>query len=327
MESNLGWIGLRRPAKVVHARKTDSSSSKRQKMMPADAELASLPDGVLSIVGKYLALPSRVMFAAALPSAGVQAVVPPGSVSVLDFEEVEKELAMRLSDDDLGAILACLACEGAHTLHKLKLANCLNITGRGLEPLRGSTALQFIDLSLVGQFESPEIEGGLLSETIVIPILQSIIDTEGNGLRYLALPRTNGRLGRAGRANPSLSFTAIMPNTFTRPLLGVQGKVGELGNPATIPLGLLGSIHAPFARRRPVAATSLGSTMATIKATRAMIAGQCTARIARRTAILLAIANDARKSTALIVRLHGGVSLKKGVPAAGANLAVRAVYL
>ena len=119
-------------------------------------------------------------------------MVPPGSVIALDFEEIEKELAVRLSDDDLGAVLVIL--DAGHTLLKLKLANCLNITGRGLEPLRGSTALQFIDLSLVGQFvkvseiDDPEVEGGVLSVEIVTPVLQSIIDAEGNALRYLALP-------------------------------------------------------------------------------------------------------------------------------------------
>ena len=93
---------------------------------------------------------------------------------------------MRLSDDDLGAILACT--NAAHTLHTLKLTNCLNITGRGLGLLRGSTALCHVDLSLVGRFENADIDGGTLSETSVISILQSIIDAEGSALKYLALP-------------------------------------------------------------------------------------------------------------------------------------------
>ncbi|KAL9182972.1 hypothetical protein ACHAXT_004251 [Thalassiosira profunda] len=187
----------------------DSLISPKRQKTSADAGLASLPDGVLASVGEYLALPSRVLFSVALtapsssswakrhwiggPSAvGHQAVVPPGSVTTLDFEEIDEDLAVRLSDDDLGAVLAIL--DAGRNLHKLKLANCLNITGRGLEPLRGSTALQFVDLSLVGQFvkvpeiENPEVEGGVLSVAIVTPVLQSIIDAEGSALRYLALP-------------------------------------------------------------------------------------------------------------------------------------------
>ena len=95
---------------------------------------------------------------------------------------------MRLSDDDLGAMLVCI--DAVHTLNQLKLAHCVNVVGHGLEPIRGSTVLRQIDLYLVGRFESPKIRGEvLLSETAVIPILESILDTEGSSLTDVMFPR------------------------------------------------------------------------------------------------------------------------------------------
>ncbi|KAL7537536.1 hypothetical protein ACHAXR_007895 [Thalassiosira sp. AJA248-18] len=78
-------------------------------------------------------------------------------------------------------VLACI--DAGNHLQTLKLAGCVNITGRGLEPLRGSLVLEQIDLSLVGEHESPHIEPKpLISETEVLSILASIIDEDGNSL-------------------------------------------------------------------------------------------------------------------------------------------------
>ena len=54
-----------------------------------------------------------------------------------------------LDNDDLRAVLLCI--DAANNVESLKLTRCYNITGRGLEPLRGSKTLERIDLSLVGE--------------------------------------------------------------------------------------------------------------------------------------------------------------------------------
>ena len=95
-------------------------------MAPVSARFADLPDILLSDVASYLPSPSRAMFAAAVsspasswrerrwqgePSAAAKAIVslPSGDVwSVLDFGAVEQSLTERLTDDEVGAILACI---------------------------------------------------------------------------------------------------------------------------------------------------------------------------------------------------------------------------
>ena len=101
---------------------------------------------------------------------------------VLDFEDIEKSLAVRLTDDDLHAVLKCI---NAHdVLKKLKLTGCINITGCSLEPLRSSTVIQLIDLSLAKQFESPRsVVESKISQEVVTPILDSIVSANGSSLK------------------------------------------------------------------------------------------------------------------------------------------------
>jgi len=97
-----------------------------------------------------------------------------GNKLSLDFEDVEKSLAKKLTDADIGAVLTCTNAKDS--LRILKLAGCVNIVGSGLEPLRGSKVLEEIDLSMVGQHEKPTIEPEpLISHEVVLPILDSII--------------------------------------------------------------------------------------------------------------------------------------------------------
>jgi hypothetical protein len=123
---------------------------------------------------------------------------------VLDFGEIEKALAARLTDDDIKAVLWCI--NAANRVKKLSLANCINITGAGLEPLRGSTTIEQIDLSLVGKHEEPIVAQSWhppktfrsfgepfeppLSCEFVLPILISIIERGHlSSLEHLQFPR------------------------------------------------------------------------------------------------------------------------------------------
>ena len=94
--------------------------------------------------------------------------------STLDFGEIEKDLAARLSDDDISAILQHI--DAVNKLKRLRLTNCTKITGVGLEPLRGSTIIEQIDLSLTNDGESPRLDPEpSVSCELVLPILDSII--------------------------------------------------------------------------------------------------------------------------------------------------------
>ena len=83
-----------------------------------------------------------------------------------------------------------LSCTNAKvTLKTMKLTGCTRITGIGLEPLRGSTVLQQLDLSLVGYHENPILDPEpSISEAVVLPILHSIIDANGNSLKFIHHP-------------------------------------------------------------------------------------------------------------------------------------------
>ena len=66
----------------------------------------------------------------------------------------------------------------------------MGIVGTGLQPLIGSTVLESIDLSLVDVNESPSINPEPpISAELAVPILESIIDTEGNELVNVTLPK------------------------------------------------------------------------------------------------------------------------------------------
>ena len=97
-----------------------------------------------------------------------------------------------LDDDDLRAVLLCI--DAAKNVESLKLTRCYNITGRGLEPLRGSKTLERIDLSLVGDHDDPRVYIGIgkIKVKEVVPILKSIVINKSSGacpqLRHVQLP-------------------------------------------------------------------------------------------------------------------------------------------
>jgi len=171
--------------------------------------LIDLPDTILANVASFLVKPSQAIFAVAMtapsstwcvskrkrrqPSAASRGILERGQYGerqweVLDFEDIDRNLASKLMDHDLRAILLCI--DSVNKLEKLMLAGCVNITGRGLEPLRGSVILKQIDLSLVGRHESPHMESEpIISEDAILPILSSIIEKDGRHLRQLQLPK------------------------------------------------------------------------------------------------------------------------------------------
>ena len=207
----------------IKRRKIDDSVSK-----DAVCCLTGLPKEALIHVATFLAAPSRALFAASLDGSpgssdeNISAIFP-GNLSIgsggpvdfheisaqlnqdhvqkilwetealnqtdiLDFGKISKELVVQLSDDGIKTIL--LYVDAVNTVKRLKLANCINITGHGLEPLRGSTMIVQIDLSLDGDDENPRSldPEPPISCNAVLPILDSIISRGGCALKHLLFP-------------------------------------------------------------------------------------------------------------------------------------------
>lgn len=177
--------------------------------------ILDLPIESLTHVASYLTTPSRALFTVALALAHVDSSKKnPGTLwrqyerhavsidtitalngynrDTLDFADVETDLASRLSDYDVHAVLIII--DAANRLKTLRLSHCTNITGSCLEPLRGSLVLEKIDLSLVGDNESPKIEMDptahlpIMSFEHILPILDSIIHRNGNSLGHIQFP-------------------------------------------------------------------------------------------------------------------------------------------
>jgi len=171
--------------------------------------LTDLPTSALAHVSSFLATPSRALFAAVLDYCDVDSssAIAGDGWEFLDFGHIEKDLAAKLSDEDIRGVL--FAIDAINNLRSLRLTNCINISGAGLEPLRGSTIIQQIDLSLVGDHESPSFTKEIfvqiklrgvpeisapreppISCAEVLPILDSIIERgEECSLEYLQLPK------------------------------------------------------------------------------------------------------------------------------------------
>ena len=129
--------------------------------------ISDLPTGFIVDVSAYLPKPSRAILAVAFTSSSLwqnndlmhrqsptsKAIISASQWDILDFEDIERELANILTDDNIYAVLKCINAQDV--LKRLKLCGCINITGVGLQPLLGSTTLEQIDISLVRQYEYP----------------------------------------------------------------------------------------------------------------------------------------------------------------------------
>jgi len=177
-------------------------TNKRRRTAADTLHISDLPVGFIADVSVYLDKPSRAILAATLsaPSSSWKndnlmrrlspistAIISASQWNTLDFEEIEKELANKLNDDDIRAVLKCISAQDV--LKKLKLCGCINITGIGLNPLRGSVVLEQIDLSLVRKYEDPRIKSiPKISEEAVLPILDSLISADGCSLKHIVFP-------------------------------------------------------------------------------------------------------------------------------------------
>lgn len=113
----------------------------------------------------------------------------------LDFGDIEKSLAVRISDAHLVMILLCF--DAVNNIKKLRLTHCINLNGSGLWPLDHSNVIEQIDLSVVNWRKSPKLyeelqkrrqrDYNLWCDKAVVRTLDSIISQENNALKHLQL--------------------------------------------------------------------------------------------------------------------------------------------
>lgn len=199
-------------------------SSKRRRLDRV-LHITDLPNAILVEVASYLTKPSRALFAMAVtaptaswknsgwsrkPSVVGDAILSSTQWESLDFGDIVKGLYSyaELTDDHVFGILMCI--NAVNTLKTLKLTGCSNISGKCLDPLRGSTVLRQIDLVVKSEAST------ILSESAVLPILNSIINTHGCSLKYIELP-VQWREGRSPELEQFLErYHELMENRRLR---------------------------------------------------------------------------------------------------------------
>jgi hypothetical protein len=164
---------------------TEHASTKRRKISPSSdvSIISDLPSEPLIQISSYLKPLSRALFTVAIAEQPddeslsqdvVASAIVGDDWDTLDFGEIEKELAAKLSDADISGVLRCV--NARKKVKKLRLTNCVGITGSCLEPLQDSWNIEVIDLSLVGDHESPVLDPEpLLSCDAALPILEGIV--------------------------------------------------------------------------------------------------------------------------------------------------------
>ena len=181
---------------------TTESSCKRRRVVAGNAsssgvvKIDNLPIEPLTCVANFLSLPSRAMFAVALATTHFSdngsytessRKIIGDRFDTLDFGQIEKGLAAKLNDNDIHDILRCV--DAVNKLKILRLTNCVNISGAGLEPLRGSAIIERINLTTVAECEDQRSRPELpISCELVLPILDTII-VEGSAMKHLQFPR------------------------------------------------------------------------------------------------------------------------------------------
>eukprot|EP00581_Thalassiosira_minuscula_P015855 CAMPEP_0183716136 /NCGR_PEP_ID=MMETSP0737-20130205/10146_1 /TAXON_ID=385413 /ORGANISM="Thalassiosira miniscula, Strain CCMP1093" /LENGTH=333 /DNA_ID=CAMNT_0025945353 /DNA_START=1090 /DNA_END=2088 /DNA_ORIENTATION=+ len=191
--------------------------------------MENLPTKALSNVAEYLERSTRALLAVALsapssswgkcgwlkePSNAGKVVMSSRYYSEFgasyvyqeEWEELtlwglDKSVESKLTDGDICGILVCI--DAKNNLKSFELPRCVSVRGIGLAPLRNSVVLEYINLRDDGKdrfidhepllsenvgvlYNQPESS---LSENVVVPILQSIISTDGNSLKYLNIPK------------------------------------------------------------------------------------------------------------------------------------------
>jgi hypothetical protein len=145
---------------------------------------------VLCHVALFLPRSSRALLGAALTpsSTSLQSNWDNDKWEILDFSDLDKDLAARLTDDDLYNILTWI--DAKKRLRILKLTGCVNIIGHGLRILHDAINLRQIDLSLVGRSGSPiVVPESALVQAVVLPILSHMVKNKHVDIKHIQMPK------------------------------------------------------------------------------------------------------------------------------------------
>ena len=193
-------------------------------IIAAVLRLCDLPVGALVDTATYLSKPSRALFAIAVSTSSwplsntSNEIIASTQWDILDFGELERDFSKQLTDDHVAGILTCI--DAPANLRRLKLRGLMNITGSGLEILRGSTVLEQIDLRVDNwNWCYRAREGGeKISEQVVIPILMSTSIKHIMGMpRPWEKARSNYLQNFAAQYNQFLGIRATACNTCGGP--------------------------------------------------------------------------------------------------------------
>jgi len=199
---------------------SSNNTSKRRRI--SSLGIFDLPDIALVRISSYLYTPSRALLALSLttsskswrkykwnkkkitpilawanvkryePSDQTKVIIASQKWEYLDFGELnnegEKSICTRLKEDDLSGVLACINAK--KNLKTLKIRGCVNITGWGLQALSCSVVLRDIDLTqdITSNGKEDASFSEKLSEDVVLPILDNIINTADNSLTLVRFP-------------------------------------------------------------------------------------------------------------------------------------------
>jgi len=172
-------------------------TNKRRRTTSNTLTITDLPIGFLVDVSSYLSKPSRAIFAVSFCASSSsqkkveqsisdssKAIIAASDWDTLDFADIDKNLAERLTDDNIQSILKCVAIQSTRIL---KLTNCTNIIGHGLDPLRETETLELIDLSLQGKYETQKTVSYLkLLQRVVLPVFNT--NNIRRTLKYVHFP-------------------------------------------------------------------------------------------------------------------------------------------
>ena len=119
------------------------STHKRRRTAADTLHISNLPIGFIVDVSAYLSKPSRAILAVAFTTSSSsslwqtdyevmhrlspisKAVISASQWETLDFEDIERELANKLTDNDISAVLKSINAQDV--LKRLKLCGCINI--------------------------------------------------------------------------------------------------------------------------------------------------------------------------------------------------------
>lgn len=131
---------------------------------------------------------------------GVISSLEPMQWEDIDFMDIDQVLRIKLTDVDVSEFLRSI--DAVNRLKSLNLTHLSGVLGHGLEPLRGSSVLKRLDLSIAEKHQSRDdyachwrpwnrgFPKPRILEEVVLPILESIVDQEGNSLAHLQFPHT-----------------------------------------------------------------------------------------------------------------------------------------